>query len=62
VAVHATGGQQAEDVNRLARLDRFVHRPGQRRVGEKRAGLDGTADAGELLIDHPPGPKIEVRA
>ncbi len=40
VAVHATRGQQADDMHRLVGADGLVDGIGQRRIGEKRPGLD----------------------
>ncbi len=60
VAVHAAGRQQAEDMHGTTGVHRQVHGIGEGGIIEEGAGLDGTADAGELLVDHAPGTQIEM--
>ena len=60
MAMHATGGEQAEDMHRLVVGDGCVHRFSEGLVAEERTGLDGTADAGKFLVDNAPGTQIQV--
>ncbi len=60
VAVDATGRQQAEQVDRLARLHRRVDGGGQHGIVVDLAVLDGLGDTGEVLVDDAPGAEVHV--
>ncbi len=60
VAVHATGGEQAHEMERA--VDRLRGGTGgaQFGIGEEAAVLDGRIDAGEVLVDDPAGAEVHV--
>ncbi|MNN88113.1 hypothetical protein D3C81_2057580 [compost metagenome] len=58
--MHATVGQQAEDVHGLAGGHGLVHRAAQSRVLEELTITDGLGHAGEVLVDHTPGAQVHV--
>src|SRR5690606_9970441 len=60
VAVDPAGGQQAEDVHRAIGGEGLVHGGAVHRVGEEVPVGDCLVDAGEALVDHPPGAEGHV--
>ena len=60
VTVDTARRQKAQEVHRLVMGDGPVHGLDERVVGEECPALDGAADAGEFLVDHPAGSEVEV--
>jgi len=58
--VHAAVGDKAHDVELFARVLCLIHKGGNARVGKKLPVLDHLGNAGQLLIDDPPGADVGV--
>ena len=58
--VHAAVREQTHEVHRPAIAHRRVDRLGENGVGEDRTVAHGQIDARELLVDHSPGPDVEM--
>ena len=60
VAVHATVGEQAEDMHGLAGTGRLVHCASEHGVLEELAVTDGLGHPGEVLVNHAAGAEVHV--